>query len=410
MHHIGEYKTAINQLTETGFTPAHREMAESLNNDMFAQLVRAVADGRRKSEAEVRALIDQGPFLPEAARSAGLVDEVAYRDQVEAKLAPKESEGRRIELEEYARVSPSSLGLNRGPRIAVIYASGTITSGGGGYDPMGSLIVGSDTLVDSIRRVRKDAAVKAVVVRIDSPGGAAVASDVIWRELVLAREAKPPRPLVASMSDLAASGGYYLAMAAPTIVAEPGTLTGSIGIFGGKVAIGGTYEKLGATIEAVSKGKNAEINSPIRPYNKDERAKVEEQLGKFYDQFVEKVAASRRLTPDRVDQIAQGRVWTGRQAREIGLVDELGGLERAIAIAKQQAKIPAATEVEIVTYPPRRSLYEFLTSQLGASDRGMGIAPWLSPAERRAVGAAAAPMTLFRKGEALALMPFVFAR
>jgi protease-4 len=122
------------------------------------------------------------------------------------------------------------------------------------------------------------------------------------------------------------------------------------------------------------------------------------------------VAASRRLTPDRVDQIAQGRVWTGRQAREIGLVDELGGLERAIAIAKQQAKIPAATEVEIVTYPPRRSLYEFLTSQLGASDRGMGIAPWLSPAERRAVGAAAAPMTLFRKGEALALMPFVFAR
>lgn len=410
--HVGAYKTAANQYTEKAMTPEHREMEESLTTDLYEQVIRAVADGRKKSVEEVRALMDQGPFLPEEARAAGLIDDVAYEDQVDEKLKATDRDRRRIDLDEYRRISPSSLGLNRGARFAVIYASGVIVSGGGGYDPLNGPAVGSDTLIDAIRKVRKDTRVKAVILRIDSPGGAAVASDVIWRELTLASADKPAKPLVASMSDLAASGGYYIAMAAPTIVAEPGTLTGSIGIFGGKFVTGGTYGKLGVTIESISRGRNAEMNSPVRPYSEAERAELEGQLKAFYTQFVEKVAKSRRLTPERVQEIAQGRVWTGRQAKEIGLVDELGGLERAVALAKQQAKIPADQEVELVAYPPRRTLYDVLASQLASSDRAMELRllAWLVPAEGRLPGASVAPMALFRRGEPLALAPFVFVR
>src|SRR5438093_8610305 len=166
------------------------------------------------------------------------------------------------------------------------------------------------------------------------------------------------------MSDLAASGGYYIAMPAQVIVAQPSTLTGSIGIFGGKFVTGGLYEKLGARIESTSIGRNAEIESPAHPYTPGEAGKVEAELQEFYDQFVEKVADSRHTTPEKIDQIAQGRVWTGAQAREQGLVDELGGLERAIAIAKDRARIPASSEVELVVYPPRRTLFELLSDRL----------------------------------------------
>ncbi len=206
--------------------------------------------------------------------------------------------------------------------MAVLYAVGTIVSGSGGSGPTGAE-VGSDKLTEYIREVRNDDSIKAVVLRVDSPGGSTVASDVIWRELMLLRARKP---LVVSMSDLAASGGYYIAMPGHVIVAQPGTLTGSIGIFSGKFVTGGTYSKLGMNIEAVSEGKYAEMYSPTRVFNEAERAKVEEQMQAFYDQFVEKVAESRSSTPEKIDAIAQGRVWTGRQARERGLVDELGGL------------------------------------------------------------------------------------
>ncbi len=416
MLHIGQYKTAVNQLTEKTFTPAHREMEESLNLDTYEQLVKAIADGRRKTEDEVRALIDDGPLLPEEAVRAGLVDDVAYEDQLgERAKIPLEKE-RRLNLDEYNRVEPRSVGLNRGPRIAVLYASGTIVSGRSGYDPLNGAVLGSDTLVESIRRIRESDDIKAVVVRIDSPGGSALASDVIWRELVLLRDAKPAKPLVVSMSDLAASGGYYMAMAAPQIVAEPGTLTGSIGIFGGKIVTGGTYAKLGANIEAVSHGRNAQMYSPVRPFSPDERAKMGEQLQAFYDQFVEKAAASRHMTPERVDAIAQGRVWTGRQAKQVGLVDELGGLDRAVAIAKMKAKIPANSEVELVTFPPRRSFVDLLAaSWLGGSEErasasAWGLAALLGAGERRAIGIVSAPLRLFKSGEPLALMPYGYLR
>jgi protease-4 len=409
MMHIGAYKTAPNQLTEKTFTSAHREMAESLNTDTFDQLVKAIADGRGRSEADVRALLDLGPFLPEDALRVGLIDDVAYEDELGDKAKLPLGKEKRIDLDSYDRIDPGSLGLGRGPRIAVIYASGTIVSGRSGYDPLNGAVLGSDTLVDYIRRVREAQDIRGVVLRIDSPGGSAVASDVLWRELVLLRDAKPEKPFVVSMSDLAASGGYYMAMAAPQIVAEPGTLTGSIGIFGGKIVTGGVFNKLGANIEGVSHGANADMNSPTRPYSPSERAKVGEQLQPFYDQFVERVAASRHMTPERVDAIAQGRVWTGRQAKENGLVDALGGLDRAIDLVKARAKL-TGREVEVVVYPTRKSIYEILSSQWGGSDERLKVAALLGITERRAIGIAGAPWTLFRKGEALALMPFGLLR
>jgi protease-4 len=408
--HIGDYKTAPNQLTEKTFTPAHREMAESLNRDLFEQLVTAVASGRKKTPDQVRQLVDDGPFLAEEAVRVGLVDDVAYDDQLDAKIKPAAKPLVRIKDDDYSKVRAASVGLAGRSRIAVINAYGVINSGRSGIDPLNGAVVGSDTLVEYIRKARKDRSIKAIVLHVDSPGGSTVASDVIWRELMQTRTGPEARPLVASMSDLAASGGYYIAMAAPDIVAEPGSLTGSIGIYGGKIVTGGTYAKLGMNIETVSIGRHAEMNSPVRPYSEEDRAKVDEQLRAFYDQFVEKAAASRHKKPEEIDAIAQGRVWTGRQARDLGLVDVLGGLDKAVAIAKDRAKIPAGEQVELVVYPPRRSLYDLLMSSFSGMDERAQIAALLGIRDQRAVGTLTAPLRLFRPGEPLAIMPFGYMR
>ena len=413
LRHIGDYKTAVNTFTEKGYTAAHREMDESLNRDLFEQIVAGIAEGRKKDGAEIRRLIDQGPFLPEEALRVGLVDDVQYEDQVSDTLRG-EGESRQIEGDDYARVSAASLGLNTGPRLAVIYATGTIASGKSGYDPINGAIVGSDTLIEHIRAARRDRSVRGIVLRIDSPGGSATASDAVWRELMLAKDEREDRPIIASMSDLAASGGYYIAMPAQVIVAQPSTLTGSIGIFGGKVVTGGVYEKLGARIESTSIGKHAEINSPVRPYNPDEVKKLDEQLQAFYDQFVEKAAASRRSTPEKIDALAQGRVWTGRQAKDRGLVDALGGLDQAIELAKERAKIPADSVVEVVVYPARKSFYEILSDQLNGTNQSIDVGRWLAASltkgELDVLRAMRGPIAMFRRGEPLALMPFTFLR
>jgi protease-4 len=409
--HIGEYKTAANQFTETTYTPAHREMADALNRDMYDQLVRGIAEGRKKTEAEVRRLIDEGPFLAAEARAAGLVDELAYFDQLDDRMKLPGGTLKRLETTEYSSVAPSALGLNRGPRIAVIYATGVIVSGESGFDPMSGAMLGSETLIKHIRQVRDDRSVRAIVLRVDSPGGSAVASDAIWRELVITRDQNRNRPLVASMSDLAASGGYYIAMASPDIVAQPATLTGSIGIVAGKIVTGGTWSKVGANIEAISRGRNAEIYSPARPFNESERGELSKSLEAFYSQFVAKVAESRDMTREGVDAVARGRVWTGRQAHGIGLVDELGGLDRAVALAKERAGIAADSEVEIVVYPARRSVYELIAESLQArGSPALLAAALLPPDERRALAFVTAPARLFRHGELLALMPDILVR
>lgn len=410
--HVGAYKTAVNQFTQTGFTPEHREMTESLNRDLYEQLVGDIAEARKKSVADVRSLIDEGPFAPAVAEQSGLVDGLAYLDQLDDRIADLdlfEKDLPHVEETDYRQVTPRSLGITPQSRIAVLYAAGVIASGESVYDTVNGSIVGSDTIVEQIQQIRDDDSVKAIVLRVDSPGGSSVASDVIWRELTITHEQNPSRPIVASMSDLAASGGYYISMPADVIVAQPATLTGSIGIFGGKIAVGEALTKIGVATATVQSGRNAAISSPFEPFTLEQREKIASYMRVFYDGFVQKAAANRGRTPAEVEAVAQGRVWTGQQAQERGLVDMLGGLDTAIAIAKERAGIPEDEDVELVTYPAPRTLYEALSERLSETT---GAAIWsrLAGSEARVLAAITAPARVFRRGEPLALMPFTFVR
>ena len=342
--------------------------------------------------------------LPADALEAGLVDGLVYADELKQQDPFDEVNWHEIADRDYRQISLDSVGLNQGRRIALIYAVGTITSGAGGIDLLGGEVLGSDTLVRAIRAARTDDSIRAIVLRIDSPGGSAVASDVIWREVMLA---KADKPVIASMSDLGASGGYYIAMAADTIVAQPATLTGSIGVVGGKITTGGTYQKVGITIEGVSNGRFAGMYSPVTPFSDDERAKMQEHIDAIYEQFLTKAAEGRNTTRDAIHEVAQGRVWTGRQAKERGLVDELGGLGRAIALAKERVGIEADAEVELVVYPRPKSLFELLRGGFSLAQAAARLG-WFPLPPARALGAATAPLRLFRHGEPLALMPGVF--
>ena len=399
--HAGDYKTAGNLFTEETFTQPHREMSESLNADLFDQLVLDIATSRSRPASEIRALIAEGPFLPEDALAAGLVDELAYEDEV---LARDAEEQQPISGQDYAKVSLRSVGLNTGPKIAVIHVAGVINTGRSGYNSTQGSVVGSDTVIENLREARNDSTVRAIVLRIDSPGGSAIASDVIWREVVLTRA---DTPVIASMSDVAASGGYYIAMPAQAIVAQPATLTGSIGVVAGKFVVGEAFSKLGANIESVSQGRFAEINSPVRAFSSAERAKVQVQLDAVYETFVRKAAEGRAMTRERIHAVAQGRVWTGRQGQQMGLVDELGSLDHAVAIAKQYADIEPETGVELVIYPPARGLLETLRRPLASVHNSL-LASLFSSTEMHVLNALSAPLRLFNRGEALMLMPNVF--
>jgi protease IV len=402
--HIGDYKTASNNFTEKTFTPAHREMYQSLNHDWYSELVRAIAAGRKRSEDDVRRLLDDGPYLATGALKAGLVDALSYEDQLDD--AAPVAGTRRIDGETYARVPRPVTERVSGARIAVLYAIGTIASGRSSFDGPGGNVLGSETFVEWVRKVRVDPTVRAIVVRIDSPGGSAIASEVIWRELMLARDIKP---VVVSMGDVAASGGYYMAVPAHSIVAQPGTITGSIGVVTGKIVLKGTLDKIGVGAEAVSEGRFADIYSPFKPFSSEERARIAEQMRATYDLFVSRVAEGRQQQAARIDQLAQGRVWTGRQAHERGLVDELGGLDRAIQIAKEKARLDAKKDVDLLIYPPRRSLYDILSNPFGASVR-TGLELFFRRPDARAVETALTTLNRFRRGEPLFLMPNVFWR
>jgi protease-4 len=401
--HMGDYKSASNTFTETGFTPAHREMSESLNRDWFDELVRAIAHARTMTNEAVRSAINAGPFLADAALKAGLVDVLAYEDELDDS-APLQGL-REIDDEQYADAARSGASRGRG-RIALLYAVGVIASGESNFDSPSGLVVGSDTFNEWLRRVRVDPSIDAVVVRVDSPGGSAIASEVIWRELMLTRDVKP---VVVSMGDVAASGGYYIAAPAHAIVADPGTLTGSIGVVTGKFVIGGALDKLGINTASVSQGQLAEIYSPFRAFTAAERARVEELLQTTYEVFLDRVAKGRGQEARKIDDVAQGRVWTGRQARELGLVDELGGLRDAIRIARERAKLDPQREVDLVVYPPKRSLIDVLANPLGAS-AGVGVAAVLQRPDAALLGPVVATLQRFRRGEPLAIMPNVFIR
>ncbi|MGC4083081.1 MAG: S49 family peptidase [Vicinamibacterales bacterium] len=331
MHHIGAYKTAVNAYTEKTYTPAHKEMDESLNRDLFAQIVKGVAETRRKSETDVRTLIDDGPFLAAEAKSAGLVDELGYEDQaIDALKTQTKRSLSAVDASDYARVPGSSLGFRRGPRIAVIYASGAIVGGRGGYDPLNGETLGSTALVEAIRAASNDSAVKAIVLRIDSPGGSATASDAIWHELMRARAAKPERPLIVSMSDTRGIGRLLHRDAG----------TGDRGATVDAHRLDRHLRRQDGDRRRLRETGRAHRVDEYRPQRGDgiadapvQRVGIEGARGaaaySFYDEFVRKAAESRRMTPAQLEALAQGRVWTGQQAKANGLVDELGGLDGA---------------------------------------------------------------------------------
>ena len=354
--HVEEFKTAYNMFMEKGFTEPHRLMLEALYQDIFSEYVRAVAEARKKSESEVRANIDRGLFQGEQAVDAGLVDGLLYEDELGDLLREKDRKLRRVSLGEYIRISADSLGLETGRKVALIYAAGPIV---GGERPYGT--IGGRTLSRVIRRAREDRSVAAIVLRVDSPGGSAVASDVIWREMALAKKEKP---LVVSMSDLAGSGGYWISMAAHRIVAQPQTLTGSIGVIGGKFNLAGLYEKLGITAEKMTFGQRADLFSTFRPFSPEDRRLLKEQILWTYEKFLSKAAEGRDLSREEVDQVGKGRVWTGKQAKEIGLVDELGGLNKALELSKELAGIPAGEDVKLVVWPKRTTLLGTLSGRM----------------------------------------------
>jgi len=349
VEHVEEYKTAYNTFTEEGFTSAHREMMESIYGDFFSHYVKELAEARGKSEKEIRELIDHGFYQGEKALEAGLVDDLLYDDEFENILKEKGSRLFKITHRQYLKIKPSSLGLNRGKKIALIYGTGLIHSGEGIYQTMGS-----STVARLIRRARKDKSIAAVIFRVDSPGGSAVASDVIWREVFLTKKQKP---FIVSMSDTAASGGYWVSMSAHKIIAQPQTLTGSIGVISGKFNMSRLMEKLGITSEKITYGKRADIFSPFRGLTPEERKVLKKETLWIYDRFLTKVAEGRNMSKDEVGKIGKGRVWTGNQAKELGLVDEIGGLSRALELAKELAGIPADKSVKLVVWPRRVSFF-----------------------------------------------------
>ncbi len=388
VQHVEEYKTAYSMFTETGFTAAHKEMTESLLGDQFAHFIRAVAAARGKTEEEMRALVDRAFFQGEEAVQAGLVDELLYQDEAAALIRKDGRPLPRTTLEAYALLDPTSVGLEHGRKIALLYGAGPIHDGESRAQTMGA-----DTIVRWLRDSRDDESIAAVVFRVDSPGGSAVASDVIWREIMLCRKKKP---VVVSMSDMAGSGGYWIAMGASKIIAQPQTLTGSIGVLSLKIDASPLLEKLGITSETVRFGKRSDIFTPFRGLDAEEKDLLKKQLVWIYDRFVAKVAEGRGLTPEAVRKIGRGRVWTGAQAKEIGLVDELGGLSAAIDAAKTLAEIPGGEDVRLIIRPKRRSFWAALLGRRDAS------AAALLP---RALGSALEWIELLDRDRIWALMP-----
>jgi len=349
---VGKYKNAPNQYTERGFTEPHREQMESLVDVLYGEYVAAIAQSRGKTADEVRALVDDGPYDGRGAAKAGLVDELLYADQVHERLhrADRVTPGR------YTR-SSRGFGLDGRPRIALVYAVGEIVSGESHGSALGGTFAGSDTVGHALRDAGEDDDMRAILLRVDSPGGSGTASDVIWREVQKARKSKP---VIVSMGDLAASGGYYIAMGSDGIVAQPGTITGSIGVFGGKFSLRGLYEKVGLSKEIITRGQHADLFTEYRPWTDDERAKIRDLMTAFYREFVTKAAEGRHKSYQQVDEVAQGRVWTGREALEHGLVDRLGGLDVALSLAKERAGIGKDQEVRLVVVPERKGLLETL--------------------------------------------------
>ena len=366
MEHIGEYKSATEALTQKSMSAPAREAANSMLDALYGQIVQSISESRDLDSTEVVSIIDRGPYTSKQAYEAGLVDSLLYPDELDA-LLPGGEDGPRVNVREYLAGLPRDEGPITAPRIAVVHATGTIVSGKSGTDPVWGRTVGCDTFIGALEDACADKNVKAIVVRIDSPGGEVYASHLMWRAI---KKAAQDRPVVASFSDLAASGGYYMAMGADTLVSDVATLTGSIGVLGGKFNLSGLYDKLGLSVEVLTRGANAQFLSPYRNFTPAERERYVHEMLDEYNTFVGIVAHNRGRPEEEIDKLARGRVWTGAQALDRGLVDEMGGLEHSIEIAKHMAGMKAGEAARIVVYPKveRTFLQQMVSRALNEDD------------------------------------------
>jgi protease-4 len=397
---MGDFKGAIEPFTQTKLSEANRKQLTSVLDDYFEhEYVGRILKGRvgkKWTPEEVKKLIDQGPFTARTAHKLGLIDRLAYREgfpdtlkdvlkteQVKVTKNYGKAKAEELDLSNPFAIlkllSPPKEKSSKNPKIAVIYATGAITTGKSAHSMFGGEgSCGSTTMIEAIRQAEEDKTVKAIVLRVDSPGGSALASDLIWNELV-----KCKKPVLASMSDVAASGGYYISMGAKKIYADPGTLTGSIGVFGGKLTLDGTFEKIGITTETISRGANANIFSS-KPFSKSEREAMTAVLRDIYDQFLDKAVQGRKragksMSRAELESLAGGRIWTGRQALANGLIDSLGSLDVAILEAQKLGGLPEDKEAELLLLPKSRSLLDALLDRMGDSDARQGELSQLQP-------------------------------
>lgn len=348
----GKYKNAPDIFTRRNMSPAQREVINSILDDYYARYVQAIADQRSLQKDDVKNLIDKGIFTIKDAYHENLVDTILYYNQFKDYLKDiNDKKPRFVSYRRYKKVPLSKLGIKPKQTIALIYGVGSIVSGIGEDTPADDMI-NAEGMADNIREAANDTRVKGIVLRIDSPGGSGIASDIIWKEVA---EAKQKKPIVASMSDVAASGGYYIAMAADSIIAQPSSIVGSIGVFAGKFSFFGLYKKLGITKEEIPRGKNSNIFSDNSRFDNKQRQLIQKGVDEFYQIFIQKVAEGRNMSVEDVDAIAQGRVWTGKQAMGNQLIDQIGGIEDAINIVKKMSDIPHDQEVFIRKYPKQKS-------------------------------------------------------
>ncbi len=360
MLHIGEYKTAANMFTEDRMTPYHRKALQTLLDDVFESTLDQIAKNRNIEREDIAAIFERSPYLTEDYIAAKLIDGSIYEDEIFEKL---EGTDTTVDFSTYKETT-APIPFVGPKKIAIIFASGEIQTGkSGGKSLFNDKILGSYTLVSQLRAVRKNKSVAAVVLRVDSPGGSALASEMMRRETeLLARE----KPLIISMADLAASGGYWISMSSHKIFASPQTLTGSIGVVGGKFVLKDMYSKIGIKKEILKTSKYADIFSDYKKFTPEERKKIVSMMKVFYDKFIHLVAENRKMKVDEVDAIARGRVWAGSRALELNLVDQMGGLTDAIAEARNMAKITEGEKTGIVIYPKEKSFLEYLMSVVQA--------------------------------------------
>lgn len=430
MMQVGEYKGAAEPYSRSEMSPAFREEMEAVLDDYYEQIVSTVAKDRKLAREDVVKAIDNGPHTAKAAKELGLIDRLAYEDEVKGfiksdfggeKFVPKYGK-KKIDTDfsgfgGMVKMMNLMMGIeprqpkSKNPVIAIVHVQGAIMSGKSSADLFGEEVVGSDTIIEAVRKADADDSVKAIVLRVDSPGGSALASDLMWRAIQQCK-----KPTIASMGNTAASGGYYVSMACDKIMAEPGTLTGSIGVVGGKIALGGLYDKVGLTTSVIARGKNSGAMSGLTPFSDSERAAMQKLMADIYDQFTKKAAESRKMPQPELEKLARGRVYTGQQALKLKLVDELGTLDDAVVQAKLLAGLKAEDKVDRMLLPKAANPFEafFGPIDLDEARSPAGVAAQdaisqaiqkLAPELAKELGAASMLQLLSRE-QRLTVLPF----